>query len=271
MSNLASSFYRDSSNTPTSPASSASLTCTDFVRHHYSELLRIDNADKVPHLQTGVLQNEQPSELWEFVNPFFKRGQPQLLARVSRKNHRPNPIQPPIGAQSAAHLYGSGQPVHLITDGSVEGDASNMLIGPTGQVLDFGALTAGIAQIQQTQASIGAELKSLKGSNEMLWREAMQQREKSMEHQETIGLIVGFLERLFGTEGEGLKGLKEAMRRGGIARQDADAESTPRKRKRLGVERLIDDGTGSGEEAKLVEIPSSELDCIYALSSSSLL
>lgn len=119
-----------------------------------------------------------------------------------------------------------------------------MIIGPQG-VLDLTAITSGIAAIQRTQASIGADLKALQASNEHLWREAMEQREKHKKHQETIDLIVSFLERLFGTDGEGLKGLKEAMRRTGLARggdrsgdaaggDEDGAGGSARKKRRLG-------------------------------------
>ena len=157
--------------------------------------------------------------------------------------------------------------MHLITDGSTEGEAG-MLVGPTGQqMVDLSAITSGIASIRQTQASIGADLKALQASNEHLWREALEQRERHQKHQETIDLIVSFLERLFGTEGEGLKGLKEALRRGGLgrSREDSISEETvggTKKRKRLGLDRMIGDGRTGDEEkddGQIVELPSGKL------------
>jgi heat shock transcription factor len=127
-------------------------------------------------------------------------------------------------------------------------------------MIDLSAITNGIAAIQRTQASIGADLKALQSSNELLWREAAVQREKNQKHQETIDLIVTFLERLFGTEGEGLKGLKEAMRRGGLGskREDTGDDNTgsSKKRKRLGIDRMISDGRDEhvGEDGQIVEI-----------------
>jgi heat shock transcription factor len=229
------------------------------------------SVDKVPHLQSGVLKNETPLELWEFINPFFKREQPQLLNRVTRKNNRPGVLTQPIppgtgGTRSSARQAGmispGGQyhPVHLITDGSTEGEALP-LVGPSGQMFDISAITSGIAAIRQTQASIGADLKALQTSNEHLWREALESRERNQKHQETIDLIVSFLERLFGTEGEGLRGLKEALRRGGLARtrEDEVAEEggVSKKRRRLGLDRMIEDGrTGSGDDSdgQIVEL-----------------
>jgi len=141
--------------------------------------------------------------------------------------------------------------MHLLTDGTIDGEAG-LLVGPTaGQMIDLSAITSGIAAIQRTQAAIGADLKALQSSNEHLWREALESRETQRNHRETIDLIVGFLERLFGKEGEGVKGLAEALRRGtGMGRrEDGDDAGVggKRKRRRLGLDRMIGDGVVGGE------------------------
>lgn len=221
---------------------------------------------KVPHLQSGVLKNESPCELWEFVNPFFKRDQPQLLSRVTRKNNRPALATPAAqgstgvrssARQAAAQSQNGPYGVHLLTDGTIEGEAGP-LVGPTGQMADLHAIQTGINAIRQTQAAIGADLKALQASNEHLWREALESRDRQQKHEETIDLIVSFLERLFGTEGEGLKGLKEAMRRGGVGamhnmhrrntEEAASDEPAAKKRRRLMIEGGggVDTGTGGG-------------------------
>jgi heat shock transcription factor len=146
-----------------------------------------------------------------------------------------------------------GRPIHLITDGTTEGEAGQ-LVGPTGQNLDLSAIASNIAAIRQAQTTLTADLQALKASNDHLWREALETREKHRTHEETMGLIISFLERLFGTEGEGLKGLKEALRRAGISgpskREDGGVEEpgSQKKRKRLGQERMIGDEKAHFEE-----------------------
>ena len=228
--------------------------------------IQYSHADKVPQPQTGVLKVDNPSdsELWEFINPYFKRDQKELLHKVTRKNNRPNaaPVSTNTATRSSTRNAAGSQ--FLITDGTTEGEASaGPLISPAGQMVDLAAITNGINAIRQTQASIGADLKALQASNEHLWREALESRERHRSHQETIDLIVSFLERLFGTEGEGLKGLKEALRRGGIGRPREDSgsdEVVGKKRKRLGVDRMISDGREDlpSKDDQIVEIPYGE-------------
>jgi heat shock transcription factor len=217
----------------------------------------------VPHLQSGVLKNEAPSELWEFVNPYFKRNQPDLLSRVTRKNNRgPNPI--PTSATSSNGTRQSarqaattntvltspgGRPIHLITDGTTEGEAGQ-LVGPTGQNLDLSAIASNIAAIRQAQTTLTADLQALKASNDHLWREALETREKHRTHEET-------------------KGLKEALRRAGISgpskREDSGMEEpgSQKKRKRLGPERMISHGPGDEKaNGHLEEIGMSAFDLL---------
>ncbi|KAI9638631.1 uncharacterized protein MKK02DRAFT_22296 [Dioszegia hungarica] len=219
---------------------------------------------KVPH--TSITPTGE-AELWEFINPLFKRDHPELLGKITRQQRAGGPPAPlssvaSAGSRSSARQAQAAQtqvispggtyhPLHLITDGTTQGEA-NMVISPQG-MLELSAITSGIAAIQRTQASIGADLKALQSNNELLWREAMEQREKHKKHQETIDLIVSFLERLFGTDGEGLKGLKEAMRRSGLARAGGGGSTPARKKRRLGMDRMIGDGR---EEDGLMEISS---------------
>ena len=89
-----------------------------------------------------------------------------------------------------------------------------------GQSFDLNAIASNMAALRQTQTSIREDLKRLQTSNELLWKEAYDARAKHRTHEETMNLIVSFLERLFGTEGEGLKGLKEALNALALVKSD---------------------------------------------------
>lgn len=154
--------------------------------------------------------------------------------------------------------------MHLITDGTTTGEATGgMLVGPAGQqMLDLTALTNHIANIQRTQGSIAADLKALKASNEHLWREQLEAKETQRKHEENIGMIVSLLESFFGMQGEGLKGLKDAMRRSGMmnGREETVEEvAGTKKRRRVGLDRMISDGR---DDEQMLEISSGESLCV---------
>lgn len=66
------------------------------------------------------------------------------------------------------------------------------------QLLDINSIVNGIQAIKRHQAAISADLNELKGSNELLWQEAMTAREKHKKHQDTINRILKFLAGVFG-------------------------------------------------------------------------
>ncbi|KAG6918823.1 hypothetical protein DXG01_011226 [Tephrocybe rancida] len=137
---------------------------------------------KIPHLQQGVLRSDTDTEHWNFAHANFHRGQPDLLCLIQRKKQPMHPgddvvmdLREPIAAAPAAPLQTSGQ------------------------VVDVHSILNGIAAIQRHQATISSELNDLKQSNQMLWQDAMDARQKHQKQQDTINRIVKFLAGVFGT------------------------------------------------------------------------
>jgi len=113
---------------------------------------------KVPHLQQGALHPETHIENWEFSNPYFRRGQPDLLCYVSRKKGR-------------------------------ESDEKDGI--------DFGYLIQELAAIKRHQLTISSDLKTMQNENHALWQETMAIRQKNQAQQEMINKILKFLASVF--------------------------------------------------------------------------
>lgn len=63
--------------------------------------------------------------------------------------------------------------------------------------IDMSQIINGLATIKRHQTLISDNLKELQGSNQALWQEAMEARERHRKHQETINRILKFLASLF--------------------------------------------------------------------------
>lgn len=183
---------------------------------------------KVPHLQQGVLQNSTESELWQFQNPHFQRGQPDLLCLITRKKTGGNPD----GATGDDTQHTS----HAV--GPSSGTQSS---GP----LDMTLLTSSLAAIKKHQTSLSAELKSLQDSNQHLWNEALAARDRHKKHQDTINKILKFLASVFGNGATAAT----ASGPGGSSSNGRDGRASPgalvpRKRPRL----MIENGTADDQD-----------------------
>ncbi|KAI8979230.1 hypothetical protein BDF20DRAFT_868361 [Mycotypha africana] len=130
-------------------------TFASFVRQ-----LNMYDFHKVPHLQQGVLIAETEHEIWEFSNPHFQRGRPDLLVLVTRKKNR-------------------------------DKDANDH------ENISLASLVQDLQAIQQQQHAIGTELRDLHRDNEILWQETLSAREKYQRHQEAIEKILQFLTVIF--------------------------------------------------------------------------
>jgi hypothetical protein len=118
---------------------------------------------KVPHLQQGVLIAESEHEIWEFSNPHFQRGRPDLLVLVTRKRNRDRDVV----------------------------DNENVSLQ---------SLVQDLATIKKYQTTIGTDLRSLHHDNEILWQETLNSREKYQRHQEAIEKILQFLTAIFAND-----------------------------------------------------------------------
>lgn len=160
---------------------------------------------KVPHVRQGALKSDKQAQAWHYQNPNFKRGRPDLLPFISRKGK-------PVGAGSHHHGNLALQPIkqadiendiELLT-GPINDDNSALTTMEGGQVakgssknIDMSQIINGLATIKRHQILISDNLKELQGSNQALWQEAMEARERHRKHQETINRILKFLATLF--------------------------------------------------------------------------
>ncbi|KAI5124561.1 hypothetical protein M0805_003083 [Coniferiporia weirii] len=164
---------------------------------------------KIPHLQQGVLKSETETEIWNFEHQNFHRGQPDLLCLITRKKQAPErqAEETPSGDKDSA---GGFAPAGL----------------SAGSLVDINSIINGISAIKRHQATISADLNDLKSSNQHLWQEALDARERHKKQQDTINRILKFLAGVFGNSATPRKG----------SPSDGSPPAIPRKRQRLMIE-----------------------------------
>jgi hypothetical protein len=140
------------------------------------------------------MRSSKESQAWQFTNPNFQRGQPDLLCLIARKHKHPD-------KGNALIVSSTGATIESIEGPDGERDQlANGEVAMTGKndgQLDVQGIINGLAAIKRHQAVISATLKEVQQSNSALWQEAMEARERHRKHQDTINRILKFLASLY--------------------------------------------------------------------------
>lgn len=131
------------------------------------------SAEKVPHLQSGVL-NSFPSpatELWEFSNQKFERGHPERLIEITRK-------------KSAKEMA---------AEQAKSGDAEDDPTSKELSLLDSSALSRVMSMVYNMQN----ELNTLRATNEALWTRDLMREEQQRKDRQKLDQVMTFLSSRF--------------------------------------------------------------------------
>ncbi|KAJ2959102.1 hypothetical protein NQZ79_g5348 [Umbelopsis isabellina] len=125
-------------------------TFASFVRQ-----LNMYNFHKVPHVEQRTLISDTMKDIWEFSNPNFQRGRPDLLSFVYRKR-----IQEREQSKSESNVH---------------------------------SLLQTSAGIRQKQMALSSEIHTLKEDFQTLFKDTLTIREQQQERQEAFTKIIRFL------------------------------------------------------------------------------